>query len=368
MKTPLNLKLTHLLGSAAVMATAMMASQPALAQDELSCSNVEIIVPFSEGGGTDTWIRIIQPYLQKHLPNEPNIVIRNMPGGGAVIGANYFEQNARPDGCTLLAVSTSLTLSYVLSPDNERIRFDATEWTSVLGSPIGNMIYSTTEYGIEDFETLAAAAAEEDLRIPVSSPTGSDLRTLLSMKMLDLEVSPVFGLDGGDAHLAYERGEVHVGRDSAGGYHLMMQPLVDEGRTVPIFTFGFENEEGEIVRDPTFPDTPHFLEVYRDLHGEDPSGPEYEAWLAFFRIGIMNSKQLVLPAGTPQEIIDIYAQTMADVTADPEFLDAARAEIGDYPQLIGENAKASMSRATAIQPETREWVRAWVKEDYDTDL
>jgi len=40
---------------------------------------IEVVVPFKEGGGTDLWVRVIAPYLQKHIAGNPKIIIRNVP-------------------------------------------------------------------------------------------------------------------------------------------------------------------------------------------------------------------------------------------------------------------------------------------------
>jgi tripartite-type tricarboxylate transporter receptor subunit TctC len=102
--------------------------------------------------------------------------------------------------------------------------------------------------------------------------------------------------------------------------------------------------------------------------GKEPSGPEKEAWLSFFYIGIMNSKQLVLPAGTPAEIVAAYDKAAKAMVEDPEFQQAAMAEIGKYPQLTGEQARASMAKAQTMNPETRAWIANWLKKEYNTDL
>ena len=55
---------------------------------------MNVIVPYTEGGGTDLYARLFVPYLRKHLPGKPTVVIRNMPGGGSIMGSNYFDKTA----------------------------------------------------------------------------------------------------------------------------------------------------------------------------------------------------------------------------------------------------------------------------------
>ena len=80
---------------------------------------------------------------------------------------------------------------------------------------------------------------------------------LLSFKMLGLTVDPVFGIEGrGDGRLMFERGEANIDYQTSAAYINNVQPLVDQGLAVPIFTWGALDDAGNIVRDPTFPDLP----------------------------------------------------------------------------------------------------------------
>ncbi len=58
---------------------------------------IEIIVPYSAGGGQDIFSRITAKYLEKYLPNNTKVVITNVPAGGGVQGATQIA-NAKPDG------------------------------------------------------------------------------------------------------------------------------------------------------------------------------------------------------------------------------------------------------------------------------
>jgi len=63
---------------------------------------IRVVVPYAPGG-TDQQLRILAPGLQKILGQ--NLVIENVAGGGATIGAAQVK-NARPDGYTLLYTGT----------------------------------------------------------------------------------------------------------------------------------------------------------------------------------------------------------------------------------------------------------------------
>lgn len=68
---------------------------------------IEVVVPFTPGGGSDLIARATLPHVQKLLPGS-NFIISNRPGASGQTG-NEFVFNAKPDGY-LLTVVTSPTL------------------------------------------------------------------------------------------------------------------------------------------------------------------------------------------------------------------------------------------------------------------
>jgi tripartite-type tricarboxylate transporter receptor subunit TctC len=67
---------------------------------------IELITPFAPGGSTDTSARLFASVLSKYLPNSPNVVVVNRPGGSTTVGMTAI-QNAEPDGYTIGLTSNS---------------------------------------------------------------------------------------------------------------------------------------------------------------------------------------------------------------------------------------------------------------------
>ncbi len=62
---------------------------------------VKIVVPFAPGGGSDTFVRIVQGVVQSEELLEQRLVVINRPGAGGTIGSQYAK-DSEPDGYTVL--------------------------------------------------------------------------------------------------------------------------------------------------------------------------------------------------------------------------------------------------------------------------
>jgi tripartite-type tricarboxylate transporter receptor subunit TctC len=344
-----------------IMILAGMAS--ALGAVSFEGKRIEIIVPASEGGGTDVWTRTFAPLLTKELPGNPTIVIRNIKGGSSTKGANEFQVRAKPNGENLLAMAGSTIIGHLFR--DKRVKFKLNEWIPLISSPQGTVVYGNPNLGIKGPNDIAKLKGQK-LIYGSRAATGTDLPLLLGFHMLGIDIKPVFGVRGrGEGRLGFERGEFNIDRQTTSAYQANVVPLVDKGRAVPLFSFGIFDAKGALKRDPNFADVPHFGETYRLIHGKDPSGPAWDAWKTFVAAGYSVSKALVLPKGTSSEIVDTYVQAIQRIMADPASSKKITDRIGNYQLGIGDNAGAFVKRASTISPETDEWIRNWLVKNYE---
>jgi Tripartite tricarboxylate transporter family receptor len=68
------------------------------ADETLAGKTVTIYVPVAPGGGYDTYARLVARHIRKHLPGDPTVIVKNMPGAGGIILANYISAVAAKDG------------------------------------------------------------------------------------------------------------------------------------------------------------------------------------------------------------------------------------------------------------------------------
>ena len=344
------LKRRHFMASAAIaLAMSVTGIGAAHAQDvDFSGQTVEWWIPFSEGGGSDVWARFFAPYLSEHLPGQPNVIVRNVPGGGSITGTNEFVARAQPDGLALLGTSGSTQFPYLLG--DTRVQYEYADLEPVLVSPTGGVVYIPASFGVADASELGQLV-DQELVYASQGATSLDLVPMLAFEVLGLNVRHVFGMTGrGDGRLAFERGEATIDYQTSSAYLTNVVPLVESGEAVPIFSYGVLDAEGNVQRDPSFPEIPHFVEAYEMMHGEEPSGVAFDAYMAFFGSGFAAQKPAMLPNGTPPEIVAAYRQAFADAAADPDLQATAGDILGDYDQAVGDEVEALYAVATIDRP------------------
>jgi tripartite-type tricarboxylate transporter receptor subunit TctC len=112
----------------------LLASGPppsrALAQDDFyRGKTITIVIPIGPGGAYDAYARLVSRHLGKHLPGNPTIIARNMPGAGGVIASNYMYNSAPQDGTTLTIITSSFANEQIT--DNPQIKYDARKFLAI---------------------------------------------------------------------------------------------------------------------------------------------------------------------------------------------------------------------------------------------
>lgn len=339
---------------------------PAKAEVSFEGKTIEWVIPFSAGGGSDVWARFNAPYLSKYLPGNPTVVVVNEAGGGSTKGANLFAARAKPDGLTILGTSGSTQFPYLLG--DPRVKYDYKDWRVVMAAPTGGVVYTTPSLGLSSVADIGNLKGQS-LVYASQGAASLDLVPLLGFRLLGLEVKHVFGFKGrGDGRLAFERGETNIDYQTSSAYLKNVVPLVEAGQAVPLFSWGVLDEDGNLMRDPTFPDLPHFGEAYEIMTGMAPSGEDYDAYFAFFTAGFPAQKMVFLPQGSSDELVAAYQAAFEMMKADPEYIANKESVLGAYEQVTGKAAQALYEKGTTISPELRKRVVDMLVSDYEVKL
>lgn len=346
----------------ATLALALAAALPLGAQAaDFRGKTIDFVIPFPVAGGSDVWARFYAPYMTKYLPGNPTVVVKNVPGGGSTRGANEFAARARPDGLTILGTSGSTQLPYLLG--DTRVRYEYKDWTPVLASPTGGVVFVSADLGAKSAADIAMLRKAK-LIYGSEGATSLSLVPMLAFRQLDLPVQYVFGMKArGGARLAFERGESNIDYQTSSAYLASVVPMVKAGRAVPLFSWGMLDDNGKLARDPTFPDLPHVGEVIASAGGKQ-SGLEWDTLMAFITAGFGAQKLVVLPKGTPKDIVNAYSEAFRRMQSDPAFVASKAKVLGAYPQATGKAAETLYRVATEVSPASKFWVREHLSQNY----
>ncbi|MBI2960704.1 MAG: hypothetical protein HYY28_10345 [Betaproteobacteria bacterium] len=170
-------------------------------------NNVEIVVGFSAGGGTDSAARTVTAYWSDTFGGLAKI--NNMPGGGTVVATNYVWR-AKPDGLTLLITPFGTSLAATTLFGAPGMKFDVSKFSYIAmfaDEPPGFSIGKDLPYN--SLEDLKKA---KGLKLGSTSAKGMPPFggvTMLHLLGLD-DGNVITGYDSApEVGLAIKRGEIH---------------------------------------------------------------------------------------------------------------------------------------------------------------
>jgi tripartite-type tricarboxylate transporter receptor subunit TctC len=167
---------------------------------------VELIVSAAVGGGYDAYARFLARHMGRFIPGNPTVVVKNMPGAGGRIAANYLAIRAPRDGTSFAIFQNTLTLDQLAQTAN--INFDMRRFNW-----IGNMnVLSTLCVASRHVELPSSRAMLEKEFVVGASNTGSSLSIIPSIlnSLVGTKFKIVPGYAGtNEVLLAMERQEMN---------------------------------------------------------------------------------------------------------------------------------------------------------------
>jgi tripartite-type tricarboxylate transporter receptor subunit TctC len=105
---------------------AVLAAVPALGADYYAGKSVDLMVGAPPGGGYDIYGRIVGRYIGRHIPGNPTIIPKNMPGAGSARAAGFISTIAPKDGTVIANIMPGAVIGPLLDPKME-VLFDPTK-------------------------------------------------------------------------------------------------------------------------------------------------------------------------------------------------------------------------------------------------
>src|SRR5580692_5416025 len=257
--------------------------------------SISLILSAGAGGGYASYAQAFAPYFGAHIPGNPNIVIRNMPGGGGIRAMLYLNSVAPKDGTTLGLVHSSVPFAPLYGTKAATFDPRVMNWIGSIDASTGICVSWRTS-GIATWQDLL-----EKPFVVGGTGAGSQMETMPTMlnRLFGTKIKVISGYKGGnDVYLAMERGEVH-GR--CGGLISSIKStrpdwFPQKKVSVPI--------QIALERDLEFPDSPALLEFAKDQRTKDV----LELTLA--PMGM--DRPILAPPGTPKDIVAALRKAFHD--------------------------------------------------------
>lgn len=174
------------------------------AEDFYKGKQVKMIIPGGEGGGYDTYTRLLARHLDRHIPGKPQIISQNMPGASGMRGTNWLYNAAPRDGLTMGSTYNTLLTEPLLGNQMAKYSADKFEWIGSMGTQYNAcMVWHTSPIkSIED-------AMQREVLVSTTGATGNSAKVPLMLNLLlGTKFKVISGYKTTEARLAVERGEV----------------------------------------------------------------------------------------------------------------------------------------------------------------
>jgi tripartite-type tricarboxylate transporter receptor subunit TctC len=318
-----------LLGSTAACGTA------AAQADFYKGKTIELVISTGVGGGLDTNARMVARHLPKHIPGNPTIVAKNMPGAGHVRAANYIYNQAPKDGTTIGTLIPAFVLAQVLNR-TDAIQFDAAKMPWLASTSASNStVYVWKTTGVNTME-------DAKNKTVVMGGTGAGSYTTLYPLILNHMLGTKFKIVSGynstaEVGLAMERGEVQ-GRAGNNFNSLKSEnpELLKEGKISILAQVGLE-------RDPEFSSVPLLVDFAKT--------DEERQILKLFSADVVIGRPFLTAPGVPAERVELLRKAFADMTKDPDYLkESAQANL-DVQLVEGAKIQKIVEELVATPPD-----------------
>src|SRR5918998_1515249 len=314
---------------------ALPAAERAAAQEEFyKGKTVEVLVGFSPGGGYDIYARALAQFLPKHLPGQPTVIVKNMPGAGSITLVNYLLNIAPKDGTVFGSFDQSLIVAPLFGGEFAKVDASKLSWVGSIAK--GNTVCVT-------WHTSAVKTWDDLLKKPaVFGGTGrQDVRytqAAMIKNMFGADLKIVTGYKGSsDLRIAMERGEIDATcGDSWTSLKSTAADWLREKKVNLLVQFALESH-------PEIRDVPLLIDKARTAEDKAALRLLFGAQIA--------GRPYAAPPGLPPERLQTLRAAFDATMKDPEFLaftDKARLEVDP---VTGQEIEAAVREIYGTPPE-----------------
>jgi tripartite-type tricarboxylate transporter receptor subunit TctC len=314
------------------------------ADDYYKDKQITLILGYNPGGGYDLHARLVANALPRHIPGNPKIILRHMPGAGSVIAANFLHGQSSDDGLTIGLVGQQLAVAQALK--DQSVRYDLRDFKAL--GRVAKSVEATIVWHTSPVKSLSDAMERQITIAATSAGSTSHSLPLLVSRITGAKFRLVTGYPGvTGAGLAMERGETDGAHATVSGLMFSKANWLKENKISVLVQYAME-------RDPSLPDTPAMTEFGKT--------PDEKKILAFFASPAEVGYSFLAPPKTPPERVQTMRQSFSRMLDDPAFASEMKSRNLNFDPLSGEKLQALIVETLSIDPELVERGRALSRE------
>ena len=300
------------LGLVAMAFTIATSNGPAVAQEYYAGKTINFVVGFAPGGSTDTSWRAVAPFMAKHIPGNPRVVIQNMDGGGGMTAANFVYEKARPDGLTLSTGPWNSMGALTKAPG---VRIDYTKMSFIGGFPEPLVNYARTDVlkgGLKS--PLDIVKATSPTVAGLRPDSSQDLSMRLAFDMLGLKIKYVPGYPGAaQRRAALLSNEAQITSIGYTEYVSAVEPGAKADGSLIGLWYHSLTPRVSIAGMMDFPT------VYEKIKGQKPAGEHWELLRTVYLATGVFLQAMMAPPKTPEAALKALAAGYEGLMKDEEF-------------------------------------------------
>jgi tripartite-type tricarboxylate transporter receptor subunit TctC len=283
---------------------------------------VDLFIGYRTGGGYDVYGRVVARHIGRHIPGQPNVVVKNLDGAGGLRLANHMAQVAPRDGTAIAITGRNAAFEPLFG--NKLAQFDgrAFGW---LGSANKEVSICASMKGAEVADY--AALLEKELII---AGTGAANDTDQIPKVINAVLGTKFKLipgypTGNGLTLAMERREVNGRCGWSWSSIKSTHPhWVKSGEINLLVQVGMEKH-------PDLPHVPLILDVAKT--------PEQKELLRIVFASLVLGRPFFTTPGVPADRLAALRKAFMDTLSDPQFLTEAEKTQLEVTPVSGEEVE-----------------------------
>jgi tripartite-type tricarboxylate transporter receptor subunit TctC len=319
----------------ALLSAALAVADRAGAQEEVfKGKTVEVLVGFSPGGGYDTYARALAQFVGKHLPGQPTVIVKNMPGAGSVTLVNYLLNIAPKDGTVFGTFDQSLIVAPLFGGEFAKVDASKLSWVGSVAK--GNTVCITWHTSpVKTFDdllqnkTVFGGTGREDVRYTQAA---------MIKNMFGADMKIVTGYKGSsDLRIAMERGEIDATcGDSWTSLKSTASDWLRDKKINLLVQFALESH-------PEIRDVPLLMDKART--------EEDRAALKLLFGAQIAGRPFAAPPGLPPERLRLLRAAFDATMKDPEFLAFADKIKLEVDPVNGQEIEAAVRETYRTAPE-----------------